>query len=266
MKTPTLDATPNRIVPFESIVNFRELGGLRTAGGSIRSGAVFRSATLHLATAADAGRLDAFGISTVIDLRSDEELDRWPGQGAWTPTRVVHAPLLRQPWSADDLLAQTNPSSFLAARYCEMLEGSSDIAIDVIETISEAPGPVLFHCSAGKDRTGVIAALLLGMLGVDDDKIIEDYHATSAAMDDLIALFVRSIAAERSDSEKGPITDRNDRDIMVSQPPAFMTAPAEAMEITLGAVRQRWGSIAGYARTVGISDTTIDRLRARLLD
>lgn len=257
-----LDATPgdrdgtdvrrlDRFVRFEQLANFRDLGGLRAGTGTVRPGAVFRCATMHLLTDADARRLDAMGVQTVIDLRTDEELERRPGRGAFTPARVERASLLRAPWSRDDLRADTDAPVFLAERYLDMIEHRAEYVAHALHVLAEeANHAVVFHCAAGKDRTGVLAAVLLGVLGVDDDTIADDYHATAPEMPGLLQMLA---------------DDHSDESAMVSQPSAFLDAPREAMVLVLNTVRSQWGDMTRYALESGTDASAIERLRQLLI-
>jgi protein-tyrosine phosphatase len=234
-------------VSFESIVNFRDLGGLPTvSGGAVRRGLIFRSGTLHRTSANDAARLTSMKIGTVLDLRTDEELARWSAHGAWTPPRVERAPLLRHTWSRDDSRLMTDGAAYLADRYIEMLTGSADVVAAAVRLLAETvpESGVVFHCSAGKDRTGVLSAVLLGLIGVDDATIADDYHATAAEMGALRALF--------DDADSTP---------MVDQPAAFLTAPREAMTRALTFVRNEWGDFSRYAASIGIDADTVAALQ-----
>lgn len=240
-----------RSLVFQSIVNFRDLGGLPTTdGGWVKRGLLFRSATLHMATPDDALQLRRLGVRNVIDLRTDAERVRWPAQGAWSPEHVLHAPLLRETWDRASLLADIDPVKFLAERYVDMINGSGDVIAMVLEFLAaEHTGPTVFHCAAGKDRTGVVAAVLLGLLGVDHDVIADDYHLTAAAMADLQLLF--------GGGDPADVTS------MVNMPAGFLTAPRDAMALMLQTVRLEWRSMTSYARSLGVSDDSLRYLRSR---
>jgi protein-tyrosine phosphatase len=239
----------DRSLVFQSIVNFRDLGGLPAADGAwVRRGLLFRSATLHMATPDDALQLRRLGVRNVIDLRTEAERVRWPAQGAWSPEHVLHAPLLRETWDRTSLLADVDPVKFLAERYLDMINGSGDVIATVLEFLADAnTGPTVFHCAAGKDRTGVIAAVILGLLGVNHDVIADDYHLTATAMADLQLLFGGGDPTE----------------VMVNMPAGFLTAPRDAMALMLQTVRLEWRSMAAYARSIGVGDDTLRGLRNR---
>src|SRR4029077_19534135 len=154
-----------RRVDLEGCLNFRDLGGYPTADGRrVRWRLVYRSDALHHLTAADVARLrDELGIDTVVDLRSTGEITA-DGHGALaaTPLRFHHLPLFdgqlarAEGWGAVDTLAD---------RYTLLAEFARRPIARVIDVLAEAPGPAVYHCAAGKDRTGVVSAVLLGILG-----------------------------------------------------------------------------------------------------
>ena len=248
----TADLHESRHLVFDAVVNFRDLGGLPTPDGPVRRGVVYRSGTLHMSGEDDAAGLDRLGIRTVIDLRTDEERVRWPSHGAWRPERVVHAPLLRSTWAARGLTATgVDPAEFLADRYLEMFNDSAGMLARCMDVLADAARhPVVFHCAAGKDRTGVLAAMILSIVGVDDAIIADDYHLSAAAMDGLRAIYATSDAQEQT--------------TMVTQPAAFLAAPREAMILVLNEIRREWGSMAVYAASNGVAAATIDSVRAAL--
>jgi protein-tyrosine phosphatase len=166
---------------------------------------------------------------------------------------VKHVPLLRTPWSADALPVQSDAASFLAARYLEMITGSASAIGEAIDFIADAtPGPLVFHCAAGKDRTGILAAVILGLLGTEHDVIADDYQHSAAAMEDLGRLYAGS--------------DPQGASAMVAQPREFMMAPREAMDVVLRSIRLDWGSMASYVIAAGASPDAIDILRANMVE
>lgn len=247
----------DRHVPFEAgAFNVRDLGGLRTIGGeSLRRGVAFRADGLHRLPADEIERLAALGVRTVVDLRTAGEIDVAASMTA-EDIAVVHLPVLRDVWSHEDLGADAAPMeavTFLVERYLEMLEeGAEAIAAIFALLAHEGSRPLAFHCSAGKDRTGVIAALLLSSLGVPDDDIAEDYTTSAAAMDKL----VEWIRAQRPEAA----------DAMAKQPAVFLSCPPEAMHVFLARLRERWGSVRAYLASIGVESSTLESVRAAFLD
>ena len=130
-------------------------------------------------------------------------------------------------------------------------DGSANIGL-VLMRLAEQPAlPALVHCVAGKDRTGLVAAVLLGLLGVPDEDIAADYALSEAAL----AAFRRR--AEEQDPDVAAWLSR--------VPPQLLQARPEAMLDFLGWLRERHGSIDGYVRSIGVGDATVAALRLRLL-
>ena len=154
---------------FDGIVNFRDVGGHGTLDGrTVRTGALYRSAALHFASIDDEARLEALGVRTVIDLRTaGESTDRTLRvRGGWVRH---HLPVLKELWPPSERSEEGEPAAYLAERYREMLEvGGGAIAAAIRLIANPANHPVVFHCSAGKDRTGLLAALVQAAVGVPD--------------------------------------------------------------------------------------------------
>jgi hypothetical protein len=146
---------------------------------------------------------------------------------------------------------EEGPVAFLRDRYLEMLvEGRDQLPRAIALVADESPS--LFHCAAGKDRTGVLAALILGLVGVSDDDIAADYHLSAASMEAMTEWVVA--------------TYPDARDAMTSQPPEYLGAPADAMFAFLERIADQHGSMVGLAHDLGIGDDLIGRLRATLLE
>ena len=162
-----------RRIDLEGCLNFRDLGGYPTADGRrLRWRRLFRSDALHHLTPADVLRLrEEIGLAHVVDLRSSGEL-RAEGRGPLErePLAFHHLPLF------DGLggrrAAEGVPD--LAELYFAMAEYAREPIARVIATLARASGPAVYHCAAGKDRTGLVSAVLLGLLGVRDEQIVAD--------------------------------------------------------------------------------------------
>lgn len=240
-----------RLIPLEGCLNFRDLGGYPTADGhTVRWGRVFRSDALHLLTPGDVARLrDTIGLRAVIDLRSSGEL-RAEGRGPLESETMAfhHLPLFdgevtrAETWAALETLAD---------RYLLLAEFARGPIAQTIIAVADAAGPVVYHCAAGKDRTGVVSAIILGTLGVPDEVIVADYVATRANLDAIV---------DRLLSTKGY------RKMLAALPPDTMHVEPETMAGFLARLAERHGSIAGYAESAGVSAPTLERLRARLLE
>lgn len=241
----------DRVIALEGCLNFRDLGGYPTVDGRrVRWRCLYRSDALHHLTAADVVRLrDELAVATVIDLRSSAEL-RSEGRGrlAGETIRFEHLPL----FDGEVIRTDSRAAEFtLADRYALLAEFAKERIARVITVLAESPGPAVYHCAAGKDRTGVISAILLGLLGVREDVIVADYAATQASLEAIV---------ERLMSAEGYQT------MLAALPPDTLHAEPETMLAFLAHVRERYGDMPGYARAIGIPDSTLTHLTARLLE
>jgi protein-tyrosine phosphatase len=240
---------PERRIELAGPVNFRDIGGYPTADGhSVRWRRVFRSDSLGPVTPADAARLtEELGLVSVIDLRATAEVER-QGRGALVDAAVDyhHLPLFEIVPGA-----QREWPAGLHELYRGLLTDAAGQIAAVLRIIAEDEShPVVFHCVAGKDRTGVIAALLLGLLGVSDGDIVADYALTQEVMPLMLDRWRTSLTVPDSDEF----------------PAHILRAEAETMRRLLAILRQEYGSLEGYVRVGGLPDELVDALRAHLLE
>jgi protein tyrosine/serine phosphatase len=167
---------------------------------------------------------------------------------------VLHLPILHDTWDAKvSTEANRAPITFLADRYLEMTEIGSVAIAGAFEVLASPQRlPVAFHCSAGKDRTGVLAALVLAALGVDDAQIAEDYALSARAMDKLVA-WMSDHRAEVAEQ-------------MVRQHAALLSCPPEAILLFLEELRARHGGVRLYLGDIGVGRATIEALQDNLLE
>ena len=249
-----LASDPVRLVALEAVHNFRDLGGYRTADGRTTLWrTLFRADGLYRLTPTDVATLEPLGLRTVIDLRSDTELDergRFPVEAH--PVVFHHLPIVDATWADLDRPAYERDEDFLIWAYHEMLSVGAPRFAKAFDALAE-PGalPAVFHCAAGKDRTGLLAALLLGSLGVSHDDIVADYELTVEGM----ARF--RIWADREFPEWAAR--------MASMPAAFGAALPEAMREIIDELCAEHGSIRNYVRSIGVSDETLATLESVLL-
>jgi len=239
-------------IPLEGVSNLRDLGGWATRdGGRVRRGHVFRSAALHGLTAADIAALQALGLRHVVDFRADGERTRWPTRMTEvTIHELTIAPTIGA--SLRDLVADPNATSADVVRVMRAAYGAyvSDwhhryrAMFDLL--LHDEPAPLLFHCTAGKDRTGVAAMLLLAALGVDEETIHHDYLATNRLW--------------RRDAEVAAGLSPVVADTLLSVQPAFLEAAFEAIHAS-------HGSIDAYlSDRLGLHEVRRAALRARLVE
>ena len=238
-----------RPIPLQGAYNFRDLGGHSVGARRVRSRLVYRSDGLHRLSRADLARLRRLGIRTVIDLRSTEERQRFGtcSVGA-LGAAYHHVPLVEQrfPPPGDGEAAST----WLAGCYCELLSSSAVEIITVLQLLADSDSwPAVFHCTGGKDRTGVVAAVLLGILGVSDEDIIEDYCRSTPG----VTWLRQSFEAERAGAAGYDV------------PAAIFEVPPAAMWLLLDSIAVEHGSMETWAITAGMPPSTIGALRAGLL-
>jgi protein-tyrosine phosphatase len=187
-----------RHVALSGCFNFRDLGGYPTRdGGHLRWRRLFRADGLTKLDETDCAALSELGLVTVIDLRTTSEVD----QRGRFPVETVevdyhHLPLTESIPGTEDV-PDWGTAEFVAARYTQLLsDGRESIARSIGLLATETSLPAVFHCSAGKDRTGVLAAIVLGCLGVPDDVIIDDYALSAIGT----ARLMQSLREEYADA------------------------------------------------------------------
>lgn len=234
-----------RILDWDGCLNVRDLGGLPLEdGGETRRGVLVRSDSVRRLSEEGWRSLEAHGIDRIVDLR-------WPEELAEDPPRdlaidVVHVSLFGayDPEFKDDIeeyIAKDDPAGYWASSYTAVLEARKPEVARALTAVADADGPVCFHCAGGKDRTGIVAALVLRLAGVPVREVAADYALSAVLL------------------EKEPPPPN------ASARSTFMRhTPPEAMERVLGHVERTYGSVAGYLRACGLDDARIERLRERL--
>ena len=249
-----MTVTLSRHIDCDGAFNLRDLGGYRTSDGrSVRWRTLFRADGLHRITGDALGAVRDLRCRTVLDLRTTVEVDA--GQYSCVGVDVLHLPLIRDTWGAWSTIDDdVEPTSFLADRYLDMTQDGAAAIASAFEVLASSRRlPLAFHCSAGKDRTGVLAALVLAALGVDDRQIAEDYALSARAMDQLVAWMAR---------QRPEVAGVH----MAKQPAAFLSCPPEAIVRFLVELRARHGGVRLYLGDIGVDRATIEAVRDNLLD
>jgi protein-tyrosine phosphatase len=244
---------PDRLVALSGAFNFRDLGGYPTRSGRVtRWGRLFRSDTLHQLTAGDVEILRALGLATIVDLRTSGELGR-TGRGpmASEPIDYRHLSVIRE-GEGEAMAAPAPPGHELTARYLWYLDRGREALVEALSLLADpARLPLVFHCAAGKDRTGVLAALVLDILGVEPDVIVADYVVTAGRMDLILARY-------RADLDLAPTMEK--------VPPSRFGVEAATMERFLGELHERFGGARAWATASGVAPRALDRFDDLLLD
>jgi protein tyrosine/serine phosphatase len=246
-------AGEERILDWDGALNARDTGGLPTSDGRrVKRGALVRSDVLSRLTPSGQAALVDHGVRTIVDVRSTEEteLDRES-----YPFRDRSVAYLNVPFNKI-------PDEELRARYASALSREEFNRLDldhgrsglgaIVSAIADAiPGGVLVHCHAGKDRTGLVVAVLLALVGVDDESIADDYALTARNLEPLIVDWLDSMSND--EAERARLRD-------LAHP------RREAMLDTLRYLRERYGSAAQYLLGAAVTEKQIKRLHERLVE
>jgi len=244
-----------RRIELDGCVNFRDLGGYPTADGrTLRWRTLFRSDALHALSSRDVATLrDGLALSDIIDLRSSGELAA-EGRGPLGHEAIGfhHTPLFD-----GDMKGAGRDSAMgvhdmtLGQRYVGLLEVARGPVAQVIRVLAGARSGAVYHCAAGKDRTGIISSVLLGTLGVPDDLIVADYALSGERIDAII---------DRVMSMKGY------EEALRTMPADTLHAKPESMQAVVDHVASQHGSMSDYLRSAGVEDRVLDQLRAKCLE
>jgi protein tyrosine/serine phosphatase len=239
---------------WEGCVNVRDLGGLPTEDGRrTRLGGVVRSDNVRRLTDEGWRALAEHGVQRIVDLRFPEELAE--DQPLDVDIDVVHVSVLGagpDPEYVKELdahLAVNDVADHYAWSYVDFLERYRERFGRAFAAIADAEGTVVVHCFAGKDRTGLVAAVLLRLAGVDHATIGADYAVTA---ENLRLRWEAWLREARDEEERAKLEK-------------LQHTPAEAMARVVQEIERRYGDVASYLRAAGLTDAQIDRLRERLV-
>lgn len=236
-----------RYYMFENIYQFRDIGGYRTIDGHlIAYNHFFRSSALYGLSVDDQRQIYELGVRTVIDIRTDKELVE-QGQTLFDPAFVVH--VIHMPMVVDHALLT---SLAVAPRSTSLITG-----VDLVqpffrqffETVSALEHAVVFHCSLGIDRTGLLTAILLDVAGVTHEEIISDFSRTNIYLAPRLP-----ILRQRRPSY---LTPQQFEQLIVAHP--------QAMRDLLQYIYQKYGNARGFLIQAGVPHSQIDRVLQRLI-
>jgi protein-tyrosine phosphatase len=244
-------------IQLDGAYNVRDLGGLPANDGVTRSGVLLRADALDALTEADVARLvEELGLAHVFDLRSQAERDQ-RGRGRLGTTGVVYSELevvaqadleRRRDERSAAFVSGGEPEEILALGYAELLDlGRVAFATALTRIVASGGTPALVHCAAGKDRTGVLVALLLDAAGVEREAIVADYAATQERMARIIERLASATAYQT----------------MAEQVPGFVfEARAGTMQQFLALLDERWGGAVEFFVANGADPAAVDEWRA----
>jgi len=236
---------------LSGIHNIRDLGGHPLPGGGrTRSGVYLRGDALRgLDTEGLQALLDG-GLVTILDLRSDMEVTEGANPLAWHKAVTYrHLPIYNG-LATIDAMTKSNPGGFdMGLRYRAALGDCREAFAEALTHLAGAGEAALFHCTAGKDRTGLIAALLLLNAGVSKDDVVADYAATETHGAGLLETLRQRALARGGD---------------MAQAERVLAAKPETMRATLDWLDETHGGATEYMRGIGLPEAVVERLRVRL--
>jgi len=247
-----MNASIDRHLRLKGAYNVRDLGGYQAGNAVTQWRRLFRADALHRLDTADIDALLEAGVRTVIDLRHAGELERAPNPlKDSAEVRYINVSLFEQldPTPSPD--GRYADGDVLLELYLKALALRGEAFRGVLHHIADADkGVVMFHCTAGKDRTGMIAALLLGAAGVDRDTIAADYALTRPAIETMVSGLLADAKVRGMDPE---FFSR----LLVSEPATMLA--------TLDHIEANYGGVTGYLSKIGVDAATLGKLRDRLV-
>lgn len=236
-----------RLIPLSGTFNVRDVGGYPTPDGPIAWGRLLRADALHRLDDEGRSRLTALGLRTVIDLRREVERDHRPDALDGMTFTALHLPIL-----GGDLVARFAELPTLADVYTSIVDAEGRSLAAVVSALAEPDGlTAVVHCTAGKDRTGIVVAMVLDMLGVDDEIIAADYAASATLLRSGFEL-PRGTVSEMSDLPPEVVAN-------------LLGSPPELILGVLSAVRTSHGSVEQYLVAQGMAPTVPAQLRQALI-
>ena len=244
---------PKRHLDLEGADNVRDLGGYRTRDGrSTRWQRFLRADSLHRLSPADEAVLLDYGVQIIIDLRRTEEIEKEPNVFARSPAVEYH----HLDFFGDENLEfeplpeGTESSRRHAHDHCSCLDKCQVALGRILGALAdEGNQATLFHCASGKDRTGLISVLLLGLAGVPEETVAADYSLTARYM---LGYY---LALPDADPEIRTWMDFE-----------HTLCPPETILLVMDHLERNYGGVEGYLQTVGLSGDKIDQLRDRLVE
>jgi protein tyrosine/serine phosphatase len=254
-----------RRIAFEGIENFRDFGDYAAGARRLKPGILYRSGHHGGATEADLQKLSALGLSVIVDLRRANERERMPTP-RWDgfPAQVIENDISQEgldEWAEFVMRSELTPATFrqYMLDYYDLAPFQPrhlDLYARYFRALAEAEGPVLVHCSAGKDRTGIICALTHHVAGVAEDDILADYLLTND-MDRINA---------RLPLMREMIRENTGKTVSEEALTVALRVEVEYLDRAFAAMRERHGSLDGYLDdALGLDEGLRERVAAQLL-
>ena len=252
---------PQRHLELEGAYNVRDIGGYETSDGRRTRWKTFlRSDGMHQLTSSAQETLLGYGLRTVVDLRRTQEVENAPNVFAASDrVKYLRHNLTGDDWQAEaaEVVADLEPAEKMARNYIRGLDARQAQYGQALATLA-SPGilPAVFHCTAGKDRTGRIAALILANAGVPEETIVEDYALSGRYWFEAYLTF----RDEPRDEPEAPYR------VDTWQEFQGFASPPQTMVRVLQHLNDRYGGVQGYMRAIGLSDEQIEALRSAAVE
>lgn len=244
-----MDSTAQRI-PIDGTYNFRDVGGYPASGGTTRTGKLYRADALGRLGESGRAALRELGIRIVIDLRDDFEVEALPDDLEGLDVEVLRLPVFEGSGASASTVGAT-----IVHLYDKIVFQHTDVIVRALREIADTGDePAVVHCTAGKDRTGIVVALALLAVGVDRETVVSDYAATEGNLEgpwlEGMLELVRGYGVE--------VTP----DLRV----ILGGSPREAMETTIDRIEARDGSVRDYLLGAGLDEVELAKLRSVLVE
>jgi len=249
--------------PMKSMTNCRDLGGLPTKdGGVTRFGVLIRSELPAKLAPEDIALLRELNLTTSVDLRGDEESVNQPSDFRdcdWVD--YIHINVLSRRAEISSEPKKSDPPKFDANAlfnmdwrdgYCRMLANKPEWVYKICEAVANAPGAVLFHCAAGKDRTGLFSMIILSACGVSDEDIAANYSLSEV----YLRPFYRGMLEHLN------TTDYTPEDMSRG----FFSTSHNIMRFVLDDLKEKYGSMVDYLHYCDVTDEMIEKIRKKLVE
>jgi protein-tyrosine phosphatase len=238
------------VLAWEGCLNVRDLGGHRTKDGVVtRDGVVVRADALERLSDAGWQALVDYGIARIVDLRLHDEREANPPRAL--PVELVHVQLVELDDAYREVMnsrcdAAADAAEYLRWSYVDFTERFAHNVVTAVSAVATAPGPALVHCVGGKDRTGLVVAMLLRLAGVSREDIDADYAVSAGNLDDQ------------------PWVDEAPDELEAERRRKIIQSPTGVMSAVLEELERRHGSVRGYLLASGSDAGELDAIRGRL--
>jgi protein-tyrosine phosphatase len=259
-KTGATIRTAERLLPLVQGSNFRDVGGYETIGGKhVRWGLIYRSGATPMLTETDVARVKALGLHDMVDLRSSEERLLAPTKLTGIRYTAIDYPMM-------GMMAKS-PVAAAGYSYANYPEFFAPHLRAIFEDLLRKQGPVLYHCTAGQDRTGFTTAIILTALGVPRDTIVADYHLSTKYRQPQWEMDKIDPALAASNSVAALFAGYQKNGAFTKAQPLKTADGKPYLDSAFSEIETRWGSVEGYlTQEIGLSKSDLKLLRVTYLE